>query len=248
MASLQDFTEDNLLDGRVLLRQPRNGYRAGIDPVFLAASINPQPGDTILDVGAGVGVASVCLAARCPDVTKIVGVEINRDAVKMAQDNIVINNFQRKIQIIQGDLLRPPPALVAGTYSHVMTNPPYFDSSSNKMSPYESKALSNLEGEADFIKWAKFCLLMVKPKGTVTFIHRAERLDMALSFLTGKLGSISIYPLWPGKNKPAKIVLIRGIKNSFGALKLTPGMVLHNEDGYTDEAEKILRHANGLNW
>ncbi len=240
------FSEDFLLGGRILVRQPTVGYRVAIDPIFLAASIEVEPNDTILDVGAGVGAASLCLATRAPSV-RVIGVELQREYVRYAAENIKQNKLRERVEILHGDLLRPPPRLAAGTFSHVMTNPPYLDATRNNISPNETKAAANLEGEADLDQWAKFSLLMVKPKGSVTFIHRADRLDQILSFFAGKLGNIIIYPLWPGKNKPAKRVLIRGIKNTNGALRLAPGMILHTEDGrYTSEADAVLRQAKPI--
>ena len=58
------FTQDLLLGGRISLRQPAQGYRVAIDPLLLAASVNAEPGETILDVGAGVGAAGLCVATR----------------------------------------------------------------------------------------------------------------------------------------------------------------------------------------
>lgn len=243
-----DYSEDYLLGGRVLVRQPAHGYRVAIDPIFLAASIQAQPGETILDIGAGIGAASLCLVSRLPNV-RAVGVELHRESVRFAYDNITLNNLRDRVEVLHGDLLRPPPRLAAGTFSHVMTNPPYLESTKNRESPYETKAISNLEGEATFEQWARFCLLMVRPKGTITFIHRGDRLDEILAYFYGKLGDIRIYPLWPSSDKPAKRVLVRGVKNSNGFLKLLPGMVLHKADGqYTQEADAILRHARSIDW
>ncbi|NBT85664.1 MAG: methyltransferase domain-containing protein [Alphaproteobacteria bacterium] len=240
------FSQDYLLGGKVLIKQPTQGYRVAIDPIFLAASIDVQPGDAVLDIGAGVGAASLCLATRVP-YAKVTGVELQRDYVRCAAENVKLNNLRGRVEILHGDLLRPPPRLAAGTFSHVMTNPPYLDATRNNISPNENKAMANLEGEADLDQWAKFCLLMVKPRGSVTFIHRSDRLDQILAFFSGKLGNITIYPLWPGKNKPAKRVLIRGIKNTHGTLRLVPGMVLHNDDGrYTVEADRVLRDAAAI--
>ncbi len=185
------FSEDYLLGGRVLIRQPTAGYRVAIDPVFLAASIQAEPGETVLDIGAGVGAASLCLAVRCPYI-KVIGVELQRESVRYAADNIQLNRLRDRVEILHGDLLRPPPRLAAGTYSHVMTNPPYLEAFSHNISPHETKAKSNLEGEATLEQWAKFCLLMVKPKGTITFIYRVDRLDYVLGLFNGKLGSITI--------------------------------------------------------
>ena len=240
------FTEDFLLGGRVLIRQPSNGYRVAIDPIFLASAVHILPGETVLDVGTGVGAASLCLAMRAPE-ARIVAVELQREYVRYAAENIQLNKLRDRIEALHGDLLRPPPRLAAGTFSHVIANPPYLESDQGRVSTNTQKATANHEGEADLDQWAKFCLLMVKPKGTVTFVHRADRLDKILSYFAGKLGNIIIYPLWPGKGKPAKRVLVSGIKNVNGPLKLMPGMILHHDDGrFTHEAEAILRHAERL--
>lgn len=241
------ISEDYLLNGRVLVRQPVDGYRIAIDPIILAASINAQPGETIIDLGAGVGAASLCLAARIPE-CRIVALEIQRTSVRLAAENIALNNMRDKIEILHGDLLQPPPRLAAGTYAHVMTNPPYLEAIKGRPSPNDHKALSNVESTVTLEQWARFALLMVRPKGTVTFIHRADRLDEILSYFQGKLGDITIFPLWPGNNKPAKRIIIRGRKNSNAPLKILPGLVLHLEDGrYTPEAENILRNAYPIN-
>ena len=240
------YTEDFLLGGRILVRQPREGYRVAIDPIFLAASIDAGPGHTILDVGAGVGAASLCLATRCMDV-KVTAVELLREQVRYAVDNVNLNRLRDRIEVLHGDLLHPPPRLAAGTFTHVMANPPYLETARGRVSTNPIKATANHEGSADLDQWAKFCLLMVKPKGTVTFIHRADRLPDILSYFMGKLGDIVVYPLWPGKHKAAKRVLVRGVKNSHGALRLMPGMTLHQEDGkFTSDADAILRGAQAL--
>jgi tRNA1(Val) A37 N6-methylase TrmN6 len=239
-------TQDYLLGGRVQIRQPAEGYRVAIDPIFLAASLHPEPETTVLDIGAGVGAASLCLAARVPH-CRITGLETQRDVVRLASENIALNAMRERVEILAGDLLRPPPRLAAGTFAHVMANPPYLEASHHTASPMAQKAQSHGEGEATLEHWIRFALLMVRPKGTVTFVHRADRLDAILSHFAGKIGDIVIYPLWPGKDKPAKRVLVRGCKNAHGPLRLAPGMLLHGVDGrFTAAAEAILRDAEGL--
>lgn len=239
-------TQDYLLGGRVQIRQPAEGYRVAIDPIFLAASLQPEPETTVLDIGAGVGAASLCLAARVPH-CRITGLETQRDVVRLASENIALNSMRERVEILAGDLLRPPPRLAAGTFAHVMANPPYLEASHHTASPTAQKAQSHGEGEATLEHWIRFALLMVRPKGTVTFVYRADRLDAILSHFAGKIGDIVIYPLWPGKDKPAKRVLVRGCKNAHGPLRLAPGMVLHGADGrFTASAEAILRDAEGL--
>jgi tRNA1(Val) A37 N6-methylase TrmN6 len=242
----QAITQDYLLGGRVQIRQPAEGYRVAIDPIFLAASLQPEPGTAILDIGAGVGAASLCLAARVPN-CRITGLETQRDVVRLAFENIALNGMRDRVEILAGNLLRPPPRLAAGTFAHVMANPPYLKGAAHTPSPTGQKAQSHGEGEATLEHWVRFAMLMVRPKGTVTFIHRADRIDMILAYFAGKLGDIVIYPLWPGRDKPAKRVLIRGCKNAHGPARLSSGMMLHGADGrFTPEAEAVLRDGAGL--
>ena len=246
MVNETDYTEDRLLDGEVILRQPSNGYRVAIDPIFLAASIQATEGDTVLDIGAGVGAASLCLAKRLPYI-KVVGIEIQREYMRLAAHNIQVNSLTKRVEILCGDLLKPPPKLAAGTFSHVMTNPPYHEHEKSRPSPNMGKHVANTENNMDLENWVRFCLLMARPKGSITFIHRADRLDHILAYFSGKLGSIHIYPLWPGSGKPAKRVIVSGIKGSGGPLKMFPGMNLHEMDGrYTTEAENILRKGQAI--
>ena len=61
-----DLTHDAFLGGRLHLWQPRRGYRAGVDPVLLAASVPAKAGQSVLDLGCGAGAAALCLGAREP--------------------------------------------------------------------------------------------------------------------------------------------------------------------------------------
>lgn len=242
----ETFTQDYLLNGRVMLRQPAHGYRVAIDPVFLAASIHVQPHETVLDVGAGVGAASLCLAYRVPT-CKITGLEVQREYVRLASKNVELNHMRDRVEMLYGDLMRPPPRLAAGTFAHVMTNPPYIEGFRGRLSPVEAKRAATHEHDLNLELWAKFCLLMVRPKGTITFIHRADRLDYILAYFAGRLGDITVFPLWPGRDKAAKRVIIRGVKNTNGSLHFSQGLFLHEQDGrFTRDAESILRDAEYL--
>lgn len=238
-------TLDSFLGGRIKLVQPSEGYRAGIDPIFLAACIHPKPEEKILDVGAGVGTASLALVVRCPH-AKVTGLEIQADLVELAITNIKANQLTDRVDVIKGDLLSPPSTLKSHSFDHVITNPPYYEYARTQSSPIPGKAQANTE-TVDLGQWLTSCLKMLKPKGTFTMIHRAERLSEILAHLDNKVGSLVIYPLWSGPNKPARRVIIQGRKNMGGEPRLASGMMLHGGgEKYTPEAEKILRSAQDL--
>jgi tRNA1(Val) A37 N6-methylase TrmN6 len=242
-----DVTRDALLGGRVRLYQPRQGYRVAIDPVFLAAAVPVVRGDRVLDVGCGVGAASLCVAFREPG-CRISAVEANRDLVRLAVENVSANAMGGRIDVMVGDLVRPPSRLAPGSFHHVMANPPYLEDGQATPSPIPGKAMANIESTARLGDWLRFALMMVRAGGTVTVIHRADRLDALLAELHGRAGGIVVFPLWPDRtSRPAKRVLVRVVKGSATPMRLAAGLVLHEPGGgYSEPAEQILRHAAAL--
>lgn len=240
-------TEDALLSGRVILRQPATGYRVAIDPVMLAAAVPAGAGDTVLDVGSGVGAAALCLAERVPD-CRVYGVEIQRSLVRLAAENVALNGFEGRIDVMVGDLTRSPPRLAAGSFHHVMCNPPYLAAGGANPSPDAAKAASSIEARGDLAEWVAFCVMMARHSGSITFIHRADRLDELLIHLRDKAGSAVVYPLWPTADaaRPAKRVIVQATKGGGGPLKLLPGLILHEGEIFTEAAEAILRHGAAL--
>jgi len=236
-----DWTEDRLLGGRVVLRQPRDGFRAAIDPVLLAAAVPAREGDRVLEVGAGTGAASLCLAKRVPGLT-VHGLELQRDLARLFAENARLNGLADQVHAVPGDLLRPPPIMERDTYDHVFANPPYLDAAQADPADRADRRLASVEGEAALEDWIAFALSMTKPKGSFTFIHRADRLVEILAALHGKAGGVIVFPLWPRAGSPAKRVIIQARKSSRAPTVLASGIALHGDgQGYTPEAEAVLR-------
>lgn len=238
--------EDKLLGGRVRILQPAEGYRAAIDPVLLAAAVPAAAGDRVLDVGAGTGAAALCLAARVSGV-RVSGLEIDPGLAALAERSARLGGVAERVTFAAGDLLAPPEGLVAGSFDHVMANPPFIEAGRGRRPADPGKARSTVEGAAGLDDWLGFCLRMVRDKGTVTVVHRADRLDEVLAGLGGGLGGIVVLPLWPGRGMPAKRVVVGGRKGARAPMRLDAGLVLHRPGGgYTVEAEAVLRGAAGL--
>jgi tRNA1(Val) A37 N6-methylase TrmN6 len=247
-----DITDDGFLGGRLKILQPAKGYRAGLDAVMLAAAIPAREGERVLEAGAGVGVASLCLASRVSGL-EVAGLEVQPELVGLAGENIARNSFSENVSVTEGDIGLPVRDLAAAGFApnswhHVFANPPFHDPAASPAPPDASKAQSHhLTLGSDLGDWVRFCCVMARPKGTVTFIHRADALAALLAAMAGHLGGIEVFPLWPAAGKPATRVILRGQRDSRAPLVLRPGLALHSADGrFTPQAEGVLREGAPL--
>ncbi|MCF8470854.1 MAG: methyltransferase [Parvibaculum sp.] len=251
MAAQAGVTDDVFLDGRLRLLQPEKGYRAGLDAVLLGACVPARAGERALEAGAGVGVASLCLASRV-DGLEIAGLELQPELVRLAGENISRNGFGDRVSIVEGDIGQPVRDLAAmgfepNSWHHVFANPPFYDPASSPAPPDAGKAQAHLTLGSDLGDWVRFACVMARPKGTVTFIHRADALAGLLAAMTGHLGGIEVFPLWPAAARPASRVIVRGQRGSRAPLVLRPGLVLHGADGrFTAHADALLRDGDAL--
>jgi len=236
-----DTSPDELLDGRVHLYQPADGYRVAVDPVLLAAFTDARPGERVLDIGTGTGAATLCLAVRVPS-ARLIGLEGNDALADIAARNVALNGRQSQVIVMRGDLMRPPPALGPGSFDRVMMNPPYLRAGTASVPPNPLKAAANVEGEARLADWLGFAAVMLKARGTLTLVHRADRLDEILALLHPRFGGIVVFPVWPRAGEAAKRVLVQATRDARAAATLAAGLILHEPGGsFTPQAEWILR-------
>ena len=240
------MTDDAVLGGRVRLRQPRQGYRVAIDPILLAAAVPAAPGQRILELGCGVGAAALCLARRVPD-APILGLDIQSSLVALADENAAVNGLADRARFVTCDVAAPPPAVTGEKFDHVMANPPHRRSDCGTHSLFPGKAIADVEGAVKLDGWLAAMIGFLRPKGRLTLIHRAERLDEVLHVLHPSVGDIVVYPLWPKAGEPAKRMLISGRLDVRRPSRLAAGLTLHAADGrYTAAAEAILRDGAAL--
>jgi tRNA1(Val) A37 N6-methylase TrmN6 len=240
------LTEDAFLGGRLRVLQPEKGYRAGIDAVFLAASIPIHSGDTIFEAGIGVGVASLCVLARQNNI-HVTGMEITARYAMMCEENAKRNGFAENIRVIHADVkeaLRKDLSHLPqhGTFAHAFANPPYFEDGKVTPSPSLLKAQAHSFGPDDLELWIKVMYQMVALRGTVTLIHRPDTLGRLLTCMEEKFGDIRVAPLYAREGTAASRVIVQGVRGSKAPMQLLPGLVLHGEgNGFTADADVILR-------
>jgi len=234
-----DVTHDHLLTKAVQITQPADGYRVGTDAILLAASIGTNKG-RILDMGAGVGGVSLCAAYRLPD-THITAIEKNPDMAALAARNITDNDRDEQIRLVTGDVMAMP-AVMANSFDHVMSNPPYNDVRGTRPKN-RARAMAHMGENTDLGDWVKAALWAVKPRGTVTFICRADRMsELITHFETAGAGETLVFPLWPRLDSPASRVIVQVRRNVAGPGAMLAGLVLHRDNGsYTESAQHIMQ-------
>jgi tRNA1(Val) A37 N6-methylase TrmN6 len=241
---MSDFsvTENTLLGGRVRLLQPAQGYRAAIDPILLAAFVTAPKGAKVLDMGCGTGAALFCLAFRRPDL-RLTGLDANPAALDLATRSTALNDMAERVQWQQRAIEDGVPRQ---GFDAVMTNPPYLEAGRGTV-PAEDLRDAHMEGGADLGTWIDEAIKALKPKGRLHLIHRADRLPEILYRIEGRLGAITILPLWPKADTEAKRVLVAGTMGRNTPASLLPGLVLHQADGaFTAAAQAVLRDGGTL--
>lgn len=242
--------EDGFLDGRVRLRQPREGYRAATDPVLLAASVPARSGDKILDLGCGAGAASLCLAARVPGLV-LHGAEIQNIYAGLARDNAALNGAP--LTVHDCDIRAMPDDLKRQSFDAVMLNPPWH-SMQDKASPDPARDRAN-RLDTDLLVWISAALTRARPDGWIVLIQRVGALPEILGALSPRAGSISVLPLSARAGRPAKRVIVKARKGAGGPFNLAPPLVMHageehvsDGDDFTPAARAILRNGAALNF
>jgi tRNA1(Val) A37 N6-methylase TrmN6 len=246
MTKISSTTEDGLLGGRVRLLQGKDSYRAAIDPVLLAAAIPARADERVLDLGCGVGAASLCLALRVAGL-KVSGLDIQSDLIELARKNALLNSCSDTVQFVCDDFLEPTGKKPDKPFDHVMANPPFLVAGTGHPPLDLTKAIANIEGAPGLDGWVKAAAGAVRHKGTVSFIHRGDRIDDLLAAFHGCLGGIIVFPLWPRPGKPAKRVIVSGRKGVTSPAQIHPGLILHTSDGsFSKAANAILQNGSSL--
>lgn len=246
-----DLTCDPFLGGRLHLVQPRHGYRAGIDPLLLAAVVPARAGQSVLDLGCGVGCAALALGTRVTGLD-LVGVEVQADYADLARRNGAENAVP--LEVVTADLAALPAALRRRQFDHVIANPPYFHAARTTAAPDPGRDMARAE-QTPLEDWIDTAARRVRPGGFVHMIQRMDRLPDLLRGCDGRLGSVEILPLAGRAGRAPHLVLLRARKGGRAAFLMLAPKILHqgathdgDRDSYCAEISAVLRAAAPLSW
>ena len=207
-------------------------------------------GDRVLEVGCGAGAALLCLGVRVPGLA-LAGLELQPAYAALARDNAARNGLPAEIW--EGDAARPPAGLRAQSFDHALFNPPFHGARGATAPADAGRAAAHMDAGGVLAAFADCALRRLRPRGSVTVIHRAEALDAVLAALAPRVGDLRILPLAPRAGRPAGRVLVRGRKGAKGPLLLLPPLVIHagaahleGGAGFTPAARAVLERAAAL--
>lgn len=240
-----DTTLDEVLGGRLKLRQPRRGHRVGHDAILLAAATGGAYGERVVEFGAGVGAAGLAVARRNPGM-RLTLVEIDPGLCALANENAKINGLAERTAVLTRDVTRPDlfgvDALAPGQADRLLMNPPFNDPARQKISPDPARSLAHAAPADALAHWIVAAARTLTPVGILTMIWRADGLAQVLRALDRDFGSIAVLPVHPRPAAPAIRVLVRADKGERAPLAMLPGFDLTDAQGKPSAgAEEILR-------
>lgn len=243
------LTRDGFLGGALRIWQPKDGYRAAMDPVLLAAAVPAREGEAALELGCGAGVASLCLAHRVTGL-RVAGIERQADYAELARRNATENGLG--FDVTEGDIARMPAALRALSFDHVIANPPYFPKGGGTPARDGGREAAQREDLA-LSEWLRVGLKRLRPGGWLTIIQSADRLPDLLSGLGPGAGSTVVLPIVPREGRPAGRIILQTRKGGRAAFRLLAPLSIHSGaahlkdgDDQTPEARAILRDGAAL--
>ncbi len=244
LAAGNGVTRDAFLGGRVTVLQPRRGYRAAVDPVLLAAAVDAHAGDSVLELGCGVGVALLCLLSRVPDLTAA-GLEIQPELARLARENAALNGF--RIDVTEGDVAAAPAPLRQTRFDHVIANPPYNRPGTGFLPADKSRRLADTE-TVPLTCWIEFASRRLRPGGTMAMILPPARFPDFFAGLPSGVGGVQAKPVRPRAGGDANRVLLLARKGSRAAFRLAADFILHPSEGsdFTAAAGSVLREGRAL--
>jgi tRNA1(Val) A37 N6-methylase TrmN6 len=255
---------DGFFGGRLLLRQPARGHRAGTDAVLLAAAAPKDFAGLVLDAGSGVGAAGLALAAKRPS-ARLGLIENDAATADLARANLALNGMEDRGEVFLADLFSPPSRRAAGLVDEsadlVISNPPFFDPRRARPSPNAERRRAHLMREAvtgegaapggegsGLHAWIAASLALVRPGGAFILIHRPESLGAILASLEGRSGAVAVLPIHARQDQRAIRILVRAVKASRSPLSIASALILHERAEFTALARAIHRGEAAIEW
>jgi tRNA1(Val) A37 N6-methylase TrmN6 len=243
-----DVTEDAFLGGKLRLRQPKSGHRAGHDAMLLAAATPARPGDRVADLGSGVGAAGLAVAKRVNRI-ELVLAEIDERLTELARSNALSNAVAAEALVLDVTSTAERFAsagLVPDSVDVVIMNPPFNDASRHRASPDKAREVAHVAAAETLQSWIHAARRILKSGGNLAMIWRADGIAEVLAALDRGFGSLVILPVHADAASPAIRVLVRATKGGKAPVRLLAALLLNDEAGRPTPNVQTILAGEGL--
>jgi tRNA1Val (adenine37-N6)-methyltransferase len=233
-------TVDTFYHGKVVIEQPKKGYRFAVDSPILADFL-PQAEAPALEIGCGVGVVSL-LALQRGKFPAITAVEIQEPLFRLAVANAAANGLHERLHVILGDFKE-----IYGRFANVATifcNPPFFKTGQGRVSRAEAVRLARFEIALTISDVLRCSAAILAPSGSLCLIFPFSRQQELFH-------SAAAHGLFPEKNRlirpfadaPCDRFLVRLGKSGAPYREETELVIFNARGVYSPEMERILSGA-----
>lgn len=229
-------------DGLKIIQRP-DMFSFSLDSTLLAdfVKINNKI-KTILDFGTGFAPIPLFLSLKTK--SPITAIEIQEEVAAIAMRNVAINHLEDQINVKIMDIKESTKHFDPTSFDMITCNPPFFkykETSNVNQSPY--KTIARHEVKIDLETIIKTAKILLKSKGHLYMVHRSERLSEIVTLLDKhKFALKRLRFVYPKESQEAFMVLIDATNNGQSGVKIEPALIVHNQDGYTDEIKKIFNY------
>jgi tRNA1Val (adenine37-N6)-methyltransferase len=225
---------EHLINGYMLLqREPHE--KLGMDSVFLSRFLHPSKTSRICDLGCGSGALTILLAARYSS-SHIDGVDIQRSAVDLLEENIALNSLGDRVHAIHADLRKLDEVVELGGYPAVICNPPYFKKGAGKAGALHERRIARSEETVTIDDICLAASRLIKNGGEFAVVYRSERLcDLMVAMRKERLEPKRLQYIHHTVDSEPKLILVAGRKNAGVGLRTLPPLIVKNPDGSYSE-------------
>jgi tRNA1(Val) A37 N6-methylase TrmN6 len=128
----------------------------------------------------------------------------------------------------------------------VLMNPPFNDAARHRISPDKARGTAHVATATTLANWIHAARRILKSKGVLTLIWRADGIAEVLAALDHGFGSLEILPVHGDVKAPANRILIRATKGGRAPTQILPALMLNDESGVPNKRVQEILAGKGI--
>ena len=200
------------LDEKFEIIQKIDGYKYGEDTILLFKLIQDslnKKNIKLLDIGTGNGILPILLSDN-DFIRELIGIDIQEENIERAKRALKLNKIEKNIQFKCMDIKEYKNS---NYFDIIISNPPYMENNGKKINENEHKAISRHEIKLSLSEFISNAKRLLKPIGSLYFIHRTHRLVEIIKNLDENNFSIKkIIFIYSTKNNKSSMMFVEAIK------------------------------------